>query len=109
MVGQLLLQAGADGVVRQYLPGVDLGESLLDFADEPVVVVDGSLDGFADQHVGRNASPASRPRQLALEVGRKVYFHRASVLTGQGVSTAQDNEFRRRSKFSLSGLGHVDA
>jgi hypothetical protein len=27
--------------------GVDLSESLLDFAAEPVVVVDGSLDGFA--------------------------------------------------------------
>ena len=49
MFGQLLLQAGADGVVRQYLPRVDLGESLLDFPDEPVIVVDGSLDGFADQ------------------------------------------------------------
>lgn len=27
MVGQLLFQAGSDGLVRQYLPGVDLGES----------------------------------------------------------------------------------
>ena len=65
MFGQLLLQAGADGVVRQYLPGVDLGESLLDFADEPVVVVDGSLDGFADQHSAemprRPAARASLP------------------------------------------------
>jgi hypothetical protein len=26
MFGQLLLQARADGVVRQYLPSVDLGE-----------------------------------------------------------------------------------
>jgi len=34
MFGQLLLQAGADGVVRQYMPLVDLGESLLDFADD---------------------------------------------------------------------------
>jgi hypothetical protein len=51
MVGQLLLQPGAHDVARPYLPGVDLGESLLNFADEPVVVVDGSLDGFANQHV----------------------------------------------------------
>ena len=38
MLGQLLLQPGADGVVRQYLPGVDLGEPFLDFADEPQVL-----------------------------------------------------------------------
>lgn len=93
MFGQLLLQAGADGVVRQYLPGVDLGEALLDFADEPVVVVDGSLDGFADQQLGRHAPAASRPRQLALEVGREVHFHRASVLSGHGVSTAGPSSF----------------
>jgi hypothetical protein len=37
--------------VRQYLPGVDLGESLLDFVDEPVVIVDGSFDGFAAQYL----------------------------------------------------------
>jgi hypothetical protein len=34
MFDRLLLQAGADGLLRPYLPGVDLGESLLDFADE---------------------------------------------------------------------------
>ena len=49
MFGQLLLQADSDRFVGQHLPGVDLGESLLDFSDEPVVVVDGSLDGLADQ------------------------------------------------------------
>lgn len=87
MFGQLLLQKCADGIVRQYLPGVDLGEPLLDFTDEPVVVVDGSLDGFADQYVGRHAAAGSSLRQLALEVGRQVHFHKASVLAEQGVST----------------------
>jgi hypothetical protein len=43
MFGQPLLQPGSDRVVRQDLPRVNLGESPLDFADEPVVVVDGPL------------------------------------------------------------------
>jgi hypothetical protein len=88
MFGELLLQPCADSVMRQYLPGVDLGEPLLDFADEPVVVVDGSLDGFADQH-GRNTPTASRPRQLALEVERKIHFHKPSVPSPPKASTEE--------------------
>ena len=95
MVGQLLLEPGADGVARQYLPGVDLGEALLDFADEPVVVVDGSLDGFADQHVGRYASPVSRPRQPASRSGDRFTSMKASVLAGRGVSTGRKHRDER--------------
>ena len=46
--GQPLLQAGTDSLMRQDLPGVDLAESLLDFAHEPVVVVDSSLHKQGD-------------------------------------------------------------
>ena len=95
MVGQLLLEPGADGVARQYLPRVDLGEALLDFADEPVVVVDGSLDGFADQHVGRYASPVSRPRQPASRSGDRFTSMKASVLAGRGVSTGRKHRDER--------------
>jgi hypothetical protein len=86
LLGHLLIQAATDGVVRQYLRGVDLGESLLDLADEPVVIVHGSFDGFADQHLGRHASPAGSQCQLALEIGREFHFQRASVLSGDRVS-----------------------
>lgn len=75
MFGQLLLQAGADGVARQYLLGIDLSESLLDFADEAVVGVDGSLDGFADQQFGRTAPMAAAPASLPSRSG-EIHFHR---------------------------------
>lgn len=34
--------------MREHLFSVDLGEAFLDFADEPVVTVDGSLNRFSD-------------------------------------------------------------
>jgi hypothetical protein len=49
---QLLVDASPHRFVRQHLAGLDLRESLLDFADEPVVVVDSSLDGFGIRVVG---------------------------------------------------------
>lgn len=107
MLRELLLQAGADGVVRQHLPGVDLNEPLLDFADEPVVVVDGSLDCFADQYLSRNASSVSRPGQFALKVGRQVHFHTASVLTRHGVSTSRSEAHRPRA-LDLKGRHSVN-
>lgn len=51
-------------IIVKIRPG-DLGGALLDFADEPVVVVDGSLDGFANQFFAelprRPAARASLP------------------------------------------------
>ena len=82
MFGEFLLDPGTDFLVGQDLSSVNLGEALFDFADEPVVVINGSLDGFPDQKFGRYAAAASRPRQLALKVRRKIHFHRASVPAG---------------------------
>ena len=62
---QLLFKAGCDGIVREHLAAVDLLEAPFDFADEPVVIVNGPLDGFSRPFFGRNASTAGRTHARA--------------------------------------------
>ena len=103
MVGEFLLEPDTDFLVGQDLSSANLGEALLDFADEPVVVVNGSLDGFPYQKVGRNAAAASRPRQLPLKVRREIHFHRASVPAGEKCQQRGPEPVTQTSRASATG------
>jgi hypothetical protein len=74
MLRQLPFQTSPDGVMSQQSPSLDLFKTSLDFADEPVVVANGSLDRFSRQHFRGHASAIRSLRQLALEITHFSYF-----------------------------------
>jgi hypothetical protein len=79
LVCQFPFKAGPDGITREHLAAVNLYEALFDFTDEPVVIINRSLDRLSRQRFCRDAAPASRPRELSLKVWREIHFHSASV------------------------------
>jgi hypothetical protein len=72
MLGQPLIQAGANGLVRHYLPGVDLGEPLPDFADKAGVLAGRGVNrmqvsGVPVQRGGESGNRSDNsPRDLEL-------------------------------------------
>jgi len=51
------------------------GDALLDFADEPLVVVHHALHGFDYQRFAVAALLRCQLRELGLKIGTQVYFH----------------------------------
>lgn len=79
LLGRLLRQTGPGSLVGQRLAGLDLCQTDLDLADEPVVVVQRAFERLVGQRLDRHASAACRCCEPALEFLRKVQLHGTSV------------------------------
>jgi hypothetical protein len=59
--GQSLLETGADRFVRERVAALDLRQTLFDFSDEPLVLIDQAFNRFT-----RAKASASQPRWSAI-------------------------------------------
>ena len=62
-------------VVLDELATISGGNSLLDFANEPLIVVDQTLDGFDYQGFAVAALLGSQLRKFSLQGGTQMQFH----------------------------------
>lgn len=65
--------------MSQYFALLDLRQAFVDFADEPLVVIDEALDGLPGQSFGVTALLSGQESESGLQFGMEVYFHALSV------------------------------
>src|ERR1700738_3258328 len=80
-------RAGGERLMREHFAPFDLCQALIDFANEPLVVIDDPLDRVAHHGFGIAAPLACDARELGFQIWRQAHFHLISLLEACGVST----------------------
>ena len=81
-----LFKPRADFFMGQKLTPVGGRQSLLDFAEEPLVVIDKARDGFLGKRFRIAALFGGEAVKLGLHVGAEMYFHRLQSKDSRALS-----------------------